>query len=136
MSKFLITVCAFGLLLSSASAQQWTDEERAAGLKRNELTRHVPSGQRRELQLLTFLNPDCSVMDGMEIRKTKEPEHGTLELVPGEYFASYAKDSVLAKCNGKKVHAVAVVYKSAEGYKGPDAFERYAQEVHFNVNVR
>src|SRR5262249_37616180 len=28
MSKFLLTVCAFGLLLSSASAQDWTKEEK------------------------------------------------------------------------------------------------------------
>src|SRR5262249_46549181 len=43
MSKFLLTVCAFGLLLSSASAQEWTKEEKAAGLKTNEYTRHIPA---------------------------------------------------------------------------------------------
>ena len=47
MSKFLLTVSAFGLLLSSAFAQEWTKEERAA--KTTEFTRHMPAGKQRTL---------------------------------------------------------------------------------------
>ena len=49
MSKFLLTVCAFGLLLSSAFAQEWTKEEQAAGMKTTEFTRHIPAGKQRTL---------------------------------------------------------------------------------------
>jgi len=95
MSKFLITVCAFGLLLSAASAQQqWTDEELREGVQRTEYTRQVPSGAKRTLENLGVLNPDCSVPEGYEAKVTKQPEHGSAEIVSTQSFPQYPKDNV------------------------------------------
>ena len=143
MSKFLLTVTAFGLLLSSASAQeQWSKEEIEAGVKRFEYTRHVPSGKPRTLNFHVFANPDCSTVEGMEIKKTQEPKHGTIEIVPGDGFPQYTKDNVRFKCTQRKLRGSVVNYKSSDGYKGPDEFEililhpdGFANEVHYNVNV-
>lgn len=49
MRKFLFAACTFALLLSSASAQDFTPEERQAGVQRQEYTRHLQSGAKRAL---------------------------------------------------------------------------------------
>jgi hypothetical protein len=143
MSKFLVTVCAFGLLLSSASAQEWTKEEIEAGVKKSEITRHVPSGRSSPLRFLTALNPDCSIVEGYEFKITKQPEHGTVEVVSSEHFTTFAKENPRFKCNEKKTRGLAISYKSADGYKGLDAFEvlelspnGFAWELRWNINVR
>jgi hypothetical protein len=111
-------VMAFGLLFSPASAQeQWSKEETEAGIKRLEYTRHVPSGKQRTLNFHIFTNPDCSIVEGMEIKKTQEPKHGTIEIVLGDGFSQYTKDNVRSKCNGRKLRGSVVNYKSSDGYK-------------------
>ena len=145
MNKFLLIASAFGLLLSSASAQEGTSKEdwMTYGLKRSDYTRYVPSGTSRRIWFTTVLNPDCSVNNGLEIRTTKKPEHGTVEITSGEGFASYDKDNIRVKCNGKKYRGVSVTYKSSAGYVGPDEFEvlslspsGFGWEVHFRLDVR
>src|SRR5262245_33481069 len=143
MSKFLLTVCAFGLLLSSAFAQEWTKEERQSGVQRLEFTRHVSSGAKRTIEFVNAVNPDCSIPEGLEVKKTSEPTHGTVEIVPSQGFAQFAKDNPRSKCNDRKIHGFNLNYKSANGYRGPDEFDifvmypnGFAREVHFNMNVR
>ena len=97
MSKFLLTVCAFGLLLSSASAQETlTDTEllRRDGLVKKHLQRFVPSGKSRMVGFFTGAHADCSVWElkAMDVQTTNAPEHGTVEIVPGESFMTFAKD--------------------------------------------
>jgi hypothetical protein len=58
-SKFLLTtVCAFGLLLSVASAEEAEKE-----LQKFEFTRWVPTGTKRTIWFLYGANPDCSPWD-------------------------------------------------------------------------
>src|SRR6266540_6365713 len=123
IAYILLTSGAFGLLLSSASAQKWSEEEIAAGVKATELTRHVLAGKKWPLQFILALNPDCSVVDGYEIKITKQPEHGTAELVPADRFPSYAKDNPRFRCNEKRMHGLDLIYKASDGYKGMDEFE-------------
>src|SRR5215831_4713522 len=118
----LLTAGAFGLLLSSALAAEWTDEEVAAGLKRAEYTRHAISGNIARLQFLVAVNPDCSSADGYQFSLTKEPEHGTVDFVPYIGFATYEKDNVRAKCNDKKLEGHMLSYKTKDGYVGMDSF--------------
>jgi hypothetical protein len=139
MSKFLLTtVCAFGLLLSVASAEEVEKE-----LQKLEFTRWVPTGTKRTIWFLYGANPDCSPWDLSEVRTTKSPEHGAVEIVPGETFAQFAKDSVRANCNDKKIRSLNVSYKSFGGYLGPDEFDLLvlwpsgrAWEAHFKIIVR
>jgi hypothetical protein len=148
MSKFLLTVCAFGLLLSSASAQgTLTDIElwRRDGLVKKDAPRFVPSGKSRMVGFFTGANADCSVWDlkAMDVQITKAPEHGMVEIVPGESFMTFAKDGIAAHCSGKKYRGTAVNYKSSAGFTGFDEFEVFvmspngwATEVRFKMNVR
>jgi hypothetical protein len=101
MSKLLLAVCAFGLLLSPASAEEASMNEPEALVKKA-ATRYVPSGIVRTLWFLHGAYADCSPWDSIEVRTTKEPEHGTVEIVPSEGFGQFANNSVSAKCNGKK----------------------------------
>src|SRR5262245_8354256 len=103
MSKFLVTVCAFGLLLSSASAQEWTKGEKAAGLKTTEFTRHIPAGKQRTLDGFGYLNPDCSLVEDTDTVITKEPEHGsavieTIERFPATRRTTYAQSVTKREC--------------------------------------
>ena len=148
MKKFLLTVCAFGLLLSSASAEgTLTDTElwRRDGLVKKHLQRFVPSGKSRMVGFFTGAQADCSIWDlkAMDVQTTTPPEHGTLEIVPGESFITFAKDGTAAHCSGKKYRGMAVNYKSSAGFTGLDEFEVFvmspnglASEVHFKMNVR
>jgi len=147
MKKFLLTACAFGLLLSSAVAQDEAKEEawRTEGVQRVDFTRFVSSGKKFTLDFAYALNPDCSQLESgpIEIKTTTEPTHGTIEIVPGDRFPNYAKTNVRFKCNEKRTRGLLINYKSTGGYVGPDTFEilvlyptGYAREVHYNVNVR
>ena len=82
-------------------------------------------------------------MLGYDVKTTKEPEHGTVEIVPAENFSTFAKDNVSFKCNARKMSGFNVNYKPSEEYRGPDEFtvlvlwpNGYASEAHFKMVVR
>jgi hypothetical protein len=108
MIKFLLTVCAFGLLLSSAFAQDksperlreeeientmWTHD----GIHQEKYTKVVLAGTKQRIGFFHFLNPDCSARSDINIRVTKEPEHGTIDTAPTTDFAHYKKDNLRYK---------------------------------------
>jgi len=123
MSKLLLTVCAFGLLLSSAFAQERTPEqlreERShifgiEGQESQRLTRVVASGAKQRMNFYASLNPDCSATGDVNVRVTKQPEHGTVETVATTDYIHYAKENIRSKCNQHKVKGALVNYKAAE----------------------
>ena len=123
MSKLLLTVCAFGLLLSSAFAQERTPEqlreERShifgiEGEESQRLTRVVASGAKQRMNFYASLNPDCSATGDVNVRVTKQPEHGTVETVATTDYIHYAKENIRSKCNQHKVKGALVNYKAAE----------------------
>jgi hypothetical protein len=152
MSKFLLTVCAFGLLLSSAFAQEKSPEqlreERSRifgveGLENQTLTRVVASGAKQRMGFYSALNPDCSASGDINVRITKQPEHGTVETVSTTNYPGYPKESSRFKCNQHKVKGALVNYKAAEKYTGNDEFDLlillpggYAWELHYDISVR
>jgi hypothetical protein len=152
MSKFLLTVCAFGLLLSPAFAEDKTPEqlreERSRifgieGLESQTFTRVVASGTKHRIGFYTSLNPDCSATGDVNVRVTKQPEHGTVEIVTRTEYPYYSKENIRSKCNQHKVKGMLVNYKTAEKYTGKDEFdllilypEGFARELHFDISVR
>jgi hypothetical protein len=152
MSKFLLTVCAFGLLLSSAFAQDKTPEQLREegniiwthdGVRQEKFTKVVLSGTNQRIGFFHFLNPDCSTRNDVTIRVTKEPEHGTIKSAPATDFARYGKDNIRFKCNQQRVRGTEIKYTSAEKYTGNDVVEvtvifgdGFAWEVHYDVKVR
>jgi hypothetical protein len=151
MSKFLPTVCAFGLFFSSALAEEKSLEQLdregnriwgAEGVQKYQFTRIVPSGTNQRIEFITALNPDCTSSGDVNVRVTTQPEHGKVEITSTSHFPSYAKESNRYKCTQHKVKGVLVNYK-AEKYVGNDAFDLlilypggFAREVHYDMSVR
>jgi hypothetical protein len=135
MKTLLLIILAFGLS-SSAFAQE-------EGLQKKQYTRVVASGKNRQIGFFTSLSPECTPTGDVELRITKQPEHGTAETATTSYWPGYPKENIRAKCNVHKVRGVQVNYKSAEKYVGDDAFDLLvlfpsgtAWEVHYDVSVR
>jgi len=152
MSKFLLTVCAFGLLLSSAYAQEKSPEQLREessrifgieGLQTQTFTRFVASGAKQRIGFYADLNPDCSAVGDINVRVTKQPEHGTVETIVTTDYAYYHKENIRVKCNQHKVKGTLVNYKAAEKYSGKDEFDLlilypdgFARELHYDMTVR
>src|SRR3954462_10662522 len=112
MSKFLLAVSVFGLLLSHASAEEKSPEqlreERSRifgieGLESQTVTRILASGSKQWIGFFTALNPDCTASGNVDLRITKQPEHGTVEITTATNFPGYPKENIRSKCNQHKV---------------------------------
>jgi hypothetical protein len=152
MSKFLLTVCAFGLLLSPAFAEEKSPEQYREerghifgieGLENQTFTRFVASGAKLRIGFFYALNPDCTASGNVNVRVTKQSEHGKVETVATTEYAHYPKENIRSKCNQHKVKGTLVNYKAAEKYTGDDEFDLLilyptglARELHFDINVR
>ena len=148
MSKFLLTVCAFGLLLSSAfaeekSPEQHREESNQIFGQKMELTGVVASGTNQRIGFFYAVNPDCSASGDINIRVTKQPEHGTVETAAATNFPNFERENIRYRCNQHKVRGQQVNYKSAEKYVGDDTLDLlvlfpggFAREVHLNISVR
>jgi hypothetical protein len=151
MSKFLLTVSAFGLLLSSAFAQEKSPEQYREeqshifgieGLEAQNVQRVVASGTKHRIGFYVALDPDCSATGDINIRVTKQPDHGMVETVATTGYPYFPKENIRSKCNQNKVKGTLVNYK-AEKYTGNDEFDLlilypggFAREYHFNISVR
>ena len=150
MSKFLLTVCAFGLLLSSAFAEEKSREqlreERShifgvEGQENQTFTRVIASGAKQRLDFYAAVNPDCTATGDVNVRITKQ--HGTVETTTSTDYTHFPKENIRFKCNEHKVKGMLVNYKSAEKYTGNDEFDLLilypggvAREVHYDISVR
>jgi hypothetical protein len=84
-------ICAFGLLLSAAFAQEKSPEQYREesshifgieGLESQTFNRFVASGAKQRIGFYaSSLNPDCTAIGNVNVRVTKQPEHGTVETV-------------------------------------------------------
>ena len=97
----------------------------------------------RKIGFFYALNPDCSASGDVNIRATKQPEHGTAEITTATNFPGDPKESDRYKCNQLEVKGMQVSYKSAEKYVGDDALDLLvlfpagtAWEVRYDVSVR
>ena len=134
MKNLLLPVLAFGLVSSSAFAQE--------GPQIKQFTRVVGSGTKERIGFFTWTNPDCTAGGNTSIRVTKQPEHGSIETTTTSNFPGYPKEHVRFKCNDHKVRGVQINYKSVEKYVGNDELELlvlfpggFAWEVHYNMDV-
>jgi len=95
MSKFLLTVCALGLLSSSAFAQEKSPEQM---LEKQQLARVVTPGTNQRIGFFYAVNPDCSASGDVNVRVTKQPEHGTVETTAATDFPTFPKENMRARC--------------------------------------
>jgi hypothetical protein len=140
MKNLLLTVLVFGLLSLSAFAEE---QPRREGLQKKQFTRVVASGTNQRIGFFHALNPDCTTSGDVNIRITKEPEHGAAKIITANNFPGYPKENLHYKCNQHRVKGMQIEYKSAEKYVGDDALDLLifwpsgtAWEVHYGVSVR
>ena len=141
---FLTGIAALSVFSSVALADdQWTAEESAAGVKKQEVVRYAFAGNKMILANLFAMTVDCSVVDGWAYEIVKQPAHGTAEIVPTSFFPAYTKDNPRYKCNERKIDGHMVTYTAKVGYKGPDSLtyveigpQGLAWETTFHFNVR
>ena len=152
MNKFLVTACIFGLLLSSAFAQEKSPEQLREedghiwgidGLKQTNMRKIVPTAANTRVGFWYNTNPDCTARGEINVRVVNAPEHGTTEISKVGDYVGYAKDSRPFKCNQHKTQGVQLKYKSADKYVGKDAVDvlvifedGYAMESHIDIYVR
>ena len=151
MNKFLLTVCALWLFVSSAIAQEKSREELdqeslriwgIEGLRKDNATRIIPSGTAQKIIFVAWLNPDCTSAGNIIVRTSNQPDHGKVETMATFDYPSYSKQNLRSKCNQHKVKGMVVNYK-ADKYTGDDAFDilvmypdGLAREIHYDINVR
>ena len=143
-SKIVFAALALGLLSSTvlAAEPQWTDEETASGMKKMEFVRFAFAGTKMNLQYLYAVDLDCSTVEGWSFEITKQPEHGTAEIVSQSFFPMFPKDNPRYRCNEHKIEGQLLTYKANAGYKGPDSLTylqigpsglAWEKTYHFNV---
>jgi hypothetical protein len=140
MKNLVLTVLAFGLLLSSAFAEEQPQQE---GLQQKQFTRVIASGAKARVGFFYALNPDCTASGDVNIRVTKQPEHGSTETASAINYPNFPKENIRSKCNDHKVRGMQVNYKAAEKYVGKDEVDLlvlfptgFAWEVHYDISVR
>jgi hypothetical protein len=152
MNKFLLAVCALGLLLPSAFAQDKSPEqlreERShifgvEGLQTQTFNRFVAAGTKQRMGFYVAINPDCTSSGDVTLRVTKQPEHGTADTIATINYPNYPKENIRVKCNEHKVKGTQINYKSAEKYVGDDTLDLLvlfpagtAWEAHYDISVR
>jgi|SRR6516164_2639638 len=140
MKNLLLTVLAFGLLSSSAFGEE---QPRQEGLETKQFNRVVASGAKQRIGFFYAVHPDCTASGDVNIRVTKQPEHGSTETTTAMNFPGFPKENIRSKCNDHKIRGMQVNYKSAEKYTGNDEFDLLilfpagtAWEVHYDISVR
>jgi hypothetical protein len=97
-----------GLFFSSAVAQEKSLEDidkrtrrimATEGLQKEEINRVVASGTKQRIGFFTALNPDCTASGDVNVRVTKQPEHGTVDMSSGTNFPGYPKENIRSRCN-------------------------------------
>ena len=82
----------------------------------------VLSPFRNEAQLAfnASVNGDCSDLDGIDIRITSVPRHGTATVMHGPGFTAFDAKSAMARCNSMPHVGRQVVYRRNPGFVGVD----------------
>src|SRR6516165_5475706 len=81
--------------------------------------------------------PRLLLSGDINIRVTKQPEHGTAEIAAASSFPNFERENIRYRCNQHEVRGQQLNYKSAEKYSGSDTLDLlvllpggFAQEVH------
>jgi len=106
------------------------------------MNRTVASGQTSIVGRYFTWTADCSSAFGT-VKVISKPQHGTIanRLVDAQIGISRRKRAA-DQCFGKPIKALAVTYRSAPGYHGPDyftldaTFHAYREVDTFTINVR
>jgi len=88
-----------------------------------EVRRSAFSGNEVSLAGFYTVNTDCSSGSLVDVRVVKPPANGEVTFQEVRTQAEFQKDHVRARCNGKPVDAVKVLYRSHESFTGTDRMQ-------------
>ena len=72
---------------------------------------NLASGAKQRIGFYSALNPDCSSIGDVNVRVTKQPEHGVVETLVRTDYVRFPKENIRFKCNQLKVKGTLVNYK-------------------------
>ena len=81
-----------------------------------------------------FLNPDCTSGRLPDLRVVGVPQNGSVRFEKATTTINVPATAPRAKCNGKEIEAVGVVYKSNDGFVGVDRIVMKADFHNGNVS--
>jgi len=84
------------------------------------VNREVFAGSESRIGAMNFVNADCSSGEMPEVRIVTPPANGAIRLQAMTIPIDRPSTDSLARCNGKPVEAMLVLYKSREGFAGND----------------
>lgn len=107
------------------------------------LSREVFSGSESQIAAMNYINSDCTSGVMPEVRIVTPPADGTLQMQARTIPIARPPTAPLARCNGRPVEAIVVLYKSKGGFTGADSVVLDVDFRHgkifryvFNVTVR
>ena len=78
------------------------------------------SGSKLQVDFVTAINADCSLVGQTVVRLEVKPLHGTASVENGKSYTAFPSNNQRYHCNEKSVPGVLVYYQSLKGYMGPD----------------
>jgi hypothetical protein len=78
------------------------------------------SGNETTILRPNLINPDCTSGQLPDVRVVNAPQNGTLRFEKPTIAINAPAGTPRAKCNGKEVDAIGVIYKSNDGFVGVD----------------
>ena len=95
-----------------------------------------------QVDFVTALNPDCSLVGVTSVRTIEEPRHGKLTVEKGWGFANYPQDNPRAACGRRRSEGMQMSYRPDPGYLGPDSVtvdviygDGYSRKRHYEITV-
>jgi Domain of Unknown Function with PDB structure (DUF3857)/Transglutaminase-like superfamily len=86
-----------------------------------EATRVVPSDQKRRIDFISWLEPDCSTPELPVLRILEQPKNGKLVVERGTGFTSFPQSNPRYECNRRKSDGITVVYEPNARFAGVDS---------------
>jgi len=90
-------------------------------LSATDVARVVPTDQKRRIDFLRAIYPDCSVIGIPIVRVVDEPRNGKLAVEKDAGFSNFPANDQRYECNKRKSDGVAVVYEPDPGFAGADS---------------
>lgn len=81
-----------------------------------------------------LLNPDCTAGRLPDVRIVNAPQNGSVRFEKATTTINVPANAPRAKCNGKEIDAIGVVYKSNDGFVGVDRIVMKADFHNGNVS--
>lgn len=108
----MINAFDFGSVASSEPAKQ---------RQTTEVTRVVPADQKRRIDFLYWIDPDCSSPELPTVHIAEQPRNGKLVIEHGTGFTNFPQDNPRYECNKRKSEGVSLVYEPDMRFIGTDS---------------